>query len=129
MSWHVLIRIGSPETACERPAHVRLLPATSRTFTKDSVLSKNGRDTDMGVSGSSSSSSSSCSSCSSCSCSSSSSTGPLAASAHKVCTAALTGLLYFTVCFGSSHLHRQAPPGRQRRERPLAGKGGIMGEK
>jgi hypothetical protein len=34
-----------------------------------------------------------------------------------------------TLCFGSSHSHRQAPPRLQRRERPLAGKVGTMGEK
>jgi hypothetical protein len=38
------------------------------------------------------------------------------------------GLLY-EPCFGSFHLHRQAPPRLQRRARPLEGKGGTMGEK
>jgi hypothetical protein len=35
-------------------------------------------------------------------------------------------LIVLTLCFGSS---RQAPPRIQRCERPLAGKGGTMGEK
>jgi hypothetical protein len=71
MARHVWISIGRPETACGRPAHVRLLPATTRsstnvvirsipirytvglavrvypattrTFTKDTALSENGR--------------------------------------------------------------------------------------
>jgi hypothetical protein len=33
------------------------------------------------------------------------------------------------LCFGSSHLHRQVPPRLHRRDRPLAGEGGTMGEK
>jgi hypothetical protein len=33
-TWHVWISIGRPETACERPACVRLLPATMRSSTK-----------------------------------------------------------------------------------------------
>jgi hypothetical protein len=32
-------------------------------------------------------------------------------------------LIVLTLCCGSSHLHRQAPPRLQRRERPLEGKG------
>jgi hypothetical protein len=43
------------------------------------------------------------------------------------CTAACR-LIVLTLCFGSSHSHRQVPP-RLRHERPLAGKGGIVGEK
>jgi hypothetical protein len=71
-AWHVWISIGRPETACGRPACVRLLlpattlsstkvvirsmpirytvalavrifPATTRTFTKDTALSDSGR--------------------------------------------------------------------------------------
>jgi hypothetical protein len=34
MAWHVLISIGRPEMASERPARFRLLPATTRNFTK-----------------------------------------------------------------------------------------------
>jgi hypothetical protein len=34
MAWHVWISIGRPETACGRPACVRLLPATTRSSTK-----------------------------------------------------------------------------------------------
>jgi hypothetical protein len=41
--WHVYISIGRLETACGRLASVRLLPATTRTFTKDTTLSENGR--------------------------------------------------------------------------------------
>jgi hypothetical protein len=33
MAWHVWISIGRPETACWRPARVRLLPATTRNST------------------------------------------------------------------------------------------------
>jgi hypothetical protein len=71
MAWHVWISICRPETAYGRPARVRLLhattristkvirsisirytvglavrifPATTRTFTKDTTLSENGRD-------------------------------------------------------------------------------------
>jgi hypothetical protein len=63
-AWYVWISIGRPETACGRPARVRLLPAstrsspkfvvrsrlavrifpsTTRTFTKDTALSENDR--------------------------------------------------------------------------------------
>jgi hypothetical protein len=63
-AWYVWISIGRPETACGRPVRVRLLPATTRsftkvvtrsrlavrifpsttrTFTKDTALSENGR--------------------------------------------------------------------------------------
>jgi hypothetical protein len=70
-AWHVWISIGRPEAACGRPARFRLLPATTRsstkvvirniptryivglavrifpaptrTFTKDTALSENGR--------------------------------------------------------------------------------------
>jgi hypothetical protein len=38
------------------------------------------------------------------------------------------GLLY-EPCFGSCRLYRQEPSRLQPRERPLAGKGGTMGEK
>jgi hypothetical protein len=34
MAWHMWINIGRPETACGRPARVRLLPATTRNFRK-----------------------------------------------------------------------------------------------
>jgi hypothetical protein len=44
------------------------------------------------------------------------------------CTAACR-LIVLTLCFGSSHLHHQAPPCPQRRERPLAGKKGTIGDK
>jgi hypothetical protein len=33
-AWHVWIRIGRRETACGRPARVRLLPATTRSSAK-----------------------------------------------------------------------------------------------
>jgi hypothetical protein len=33
-AWHGRISIGLPKTACVRPAPVRLLPATTRSFTK-----------------------------------------------------------------------------------------------
>jgi hypothetical protein len=38
-AWHVWISIGRPETACGRPARVRLLPATTRSSTKVVVRS------------------------------------------------------------------------------------------
>jgi hypothetical protein len=38
-------------------------------------------------------------------------------------------LIVLTLLFGSSHLHRQARPRLQRRDRPPAGKGGTVGEK
>jgi hypothetical protein len=34
MAWHVWIIIGRPETACGRPALIRLLPASTRSSTK-----------------------------------------------------------------------------------------------
>jgi hypothetical protein len=34
MAWHVWISTGRPEAAYGRPAHVRLLPATTRSSTK-----------------------------------------------------------------------------------------------
>jgi hypothetical protein len=34
MVWHMWISIGRPETACGRPARVRLLPTTTRSSTK-----------------------------------------------------------------------------------------------
>jgi hypothetical protein len=42
-TWYVWISIGRPATACGRPARVRRLPATTRTFTKDTALTENGR--------------------------------------------------------------------------------------
>jgi hypothetical protein len=33
-AWHVWISIGHPEMACGKPAHVQLLPATTRSSTK-----------------------------------------------------------------------------------------------
>jgi hypothetical protein len=65
-AWYVWISIGRPETACGRPARVphllattrsstkvvtrsrlavRIFPSTTRTFTKDTALSENGRVT------------------------------------------------------------------------------------
>jgi hypothetical protein len=41
----VWISIGRPETACGRPACVRLLPTTTRSSTKDTALSESGRGT------------------------------------------------------------------------------------
>jgi hypothetical protein len=38
MAWHVWFSIGRPETAWGRTTHVRLLPATTRTFTKKNSM-------------------------------------------------------------------------------------------
>jgi hypothetical protein len=43
MAWRVWISIGRLQTACGRPGRVRLLPATTRIFTKDTAQSENGR--------------------------------------------------------------------------------------
>jgi hypothetical protein len=59
-------------------------------------------------------------------CSSSSPTGPPAANSPD--EPQLVSLLYYPI-FRRSHLHRQASPRPQRRERPLAAKGGRVGEK
>jgi hypothetical protein len=59
--------------------------------------------------------------------SSSSSIGPRRLPPQE-CTAACR-LIVLTPWFESSHLHRQAPPRLQQRERPLAGKGETMDEK
>jgi hypothetical protein len=39
LAWHAWINIGRPETACGRPARVRLLPATTRISTKVDIRS------------------------------------------------------------------------------------------
>jgi hypothetical protein len=39
-AWHVWISVGRPETACRRPARVRLLPATTRSSTNDVIRSR-----------------------------------------------------------------------------------------
>jgi hypothetical protein len=39
-AWYVWISIGRPETACERPARFRLLPATTRISTKVVIRSR-----------------------------------------------------------------------------------------
>jgi hypothetical protein len=51
MAWHMWISISHPETACGRPARVRLFQATTRSYTKVVIRSLNCRTSSSDISG------------------------------------------------------------------------------